>query len=74
MVTGAEVLVTQDPVEAIRDADVVYTDVWVSMGREEESAQRINQFATYQVNRELFSHAKHDAIFMHCLPAHREKK
>jgi ornithine carbamoyltransferase len=71
MVTGAEVLVTQDPVEAIRDADVVYTDVWVSMGREEESAQRINQFATYQVNRELFSHAKHDAIFMHCLPAHR---
>ena len=69
--TGATVLLTQDPVEAIQDADVVYTDTWCSMGQEAEKAQRIKDFDGYQVNGELFSHAKEDAIFLHCLPAYR---
>jgi ornithine carbamoyltransferase len=61
---------TTDPYEAVRDADVVYTDVWVSMGKEEESKLRLTQMAPYQVNSELFAAAKPDAFFMHCLPAH----
>jgi ornithine carbamoyltransferase len=69
--TGSESLITNDPVEAVRHADVVYTDVWASMGQEAEAAERRRVFAPYQVNRELFAHAKPDAIFMHCLPAHR---
>lgn len=68
---GRELLLTTDPVEAIKDADVVYTDTWVSMGQEEEKAVRIKAFDGYQVNRELFAHAKDDAVFMHCLPAYR---
>jgi ornithine carbamoyltransferase len=69
--TGGTCTVTKDPVEAVRGADVVYTDVWASMGREEEKEEREKIFRPYQVNRELFQHAKSDAIFMHCLPAHR---
>lgn len=61
---------TNDPVEAVRDADVVYTDVWVSMGKEEETAERINVMSPYTVTKELFAAAKPDAFFMHCLPAH----
>lgn len=61
---------TNDPVEAVRDADVVYTDVWVSMGKEEETAERINVMSPYTVTSELFAAAKPDAFFMHCLPAH----
>lgn len=61
---------TTDPFEAARDADVVYTDVWVSMGKEEESKERLAQMAPYQVTAELFAAAKPDALFMHCLPAH----
>lgn len=68
---GAEIVVTHDPVEAVKDADVVYTDVWVSMGQEAEKERRIRELSPYQVNRELMIHAKRDAIFMHCLPAHR---
>lgn len=60
--------VTADPVEAVRGADVVYTDVWVSMG---ESDHKRDAFNAYQVDEGLFSHASEDAIFMHCLPAHR---
>jgi ornithine carbamoyltransferase len=65
------VLITSDPVEAVRDADAVYGDVWTSMGQEEEFAQRSKVFLPYQINKTLFSHAKPDAIFLHCLPAHR---
>lgn len=69
--SGKTLLLTEDPFEAIYDADVVYTDTWVSMGQEEEKAQRQNAFKAYQVNKELFKNAKDDAIFMHCLPAYR---
>ncbi|WP_066393985.1 ornithine carbamoyltransferase [Neobacillus mesonae] len=69
--TGACVVITNDPVEAIKDADVVVTDVWTSMGQEEETAKRLKDFAAYQVNQELCQHAKADYLFLHCLPAHR---
>lgn len=69
--TGAQIIITNDPVEAIKDADVVCTDTWVSMGQEAEKAERIKIFKDYQVNKELFAGAKADAIFIHCLPAYR---
>ncbi len=69
--TGGTCTITNDPVEAVRGADVVYTDVWASMGQEAERESRDRVFRPFQVNRELFQHAKSDAIFMHCLPAHR---
>lgn len=69
--TGAKITVVHDPVEGVRDADAVYTDVWASMGQEEEAAERRRIFMPYQVNEDLMAHAKSDAIFMHCLPAHR---
>lgn len=68
---GTEVLVTEDPVAAVAGADVLYTDVWASMGQEEEHAARVRIFSPYQLNSELAGHAKADAIVMHCLPAHR---
>lgn len=61
---------TTDPEAAVRDADVVYTDVWVSMGKEEETRARLAKMAPYQVTEPLFAAAKPDALFMHCLPAH----
>jgi ornithine carbamoyltransferase len=69
--TSARIEVVQDPVEGVRNADVVYTDVWASMGQEAEAEARKKIFLPYQVNRGLMSKAKKDAIFMHCLPAHR---
>ena len=63
--------VTRNPAEAVKGADVVYTDVWTSMGQEEERDHRHKAFAGYQVNALLMAHAKPDALFMHCLPAHR---
>lgn len=69
--TGFELTITNDPVEAVREADAVYTDVWASMGQEAEKEARKKIFLPYQVNRELFSKARPDTYFMHCLPAHR---
>jgi len=69
--SGSNILCTEDPQQAVAQADIVYTDVWASMGQEAESEQRKQIFARYQVNSELFSLAKEDAIFMHDLPAHR---
>jgi ornithine carbamoyltransferase len=68
---GGSLEVTVDPVAGVRDADAVYTDVWTSMGQEREAAERRAIFAPYQVNAALMSHAASDALFMHCLPAHR---
>jgi len=69
--TGGSFHITNDADEAVFHADVVYTDVWTSMGQEEEAEKRREAFRGYQVNERLFRRAKADAIFMHCLPAHR---
>jgi ornithine carbamoyltransferase len=69
--TDASCTITNDPNLAASGADVVYTDVWASMGQEAEAAARRKTFQPYQVNAKLFATAKPDAIFMHCLPAHR---
>jgi len=66
-----DLVVTRDPVEAVRDAVAVYTDVWASMGQESEAEQRRRVFRDYQVNGALMSHTQKGAVFMHCLPAHR---
>ena len=69
--TGGSILVTEDPREAVRDADIIYNDVWTSMGQEEEARKRLAHFEGFQVNRDLMACARPSAIFMHCLPAHR---
>ncbi len=71
LIAGSAVQITHSPKEAIANADVVYTDVWSSMGQETESSERRKVFSSYQVNSALFALAKPDAIFLHCLPAHR---
>ncbi|WP_068676384.1 ornithine carbamoyltransferase [Oceanobacillus sp. Castelsardo] len=71
---GAMISVMENPKEAIANADVVYTDVWASMGQEAEQAKREIAFKGYQVNEQLLSLAKSDVSFMHCLPAHREEE
>jgi ornithine carbamoyltransferase len=68
---GAQLRLFRRPAEAVRGANAVYTDVWTSMGQEAEDAERRRQFSRYQVNAELMALAAPDAIFMHCLPAHR---
>jgi ornithine carbamoyltransferase len=68
---GCAVMVTNDPKEAVRGADIVYTDVWASMGKEKEREKRSKIFRPFQVNAKLIKIAKEDHIFMHCLPAHR---
>jgi ornithine carbamoyltransferase len=70
-VSGGALVITQDVAQALAGAHAVYTDVWTSMGQERESARRKKAFHPYQVNEELFSRARPDAIFMHCLPARR---
>ncbi|MGA2359755.1 MAG: ornithine carbamoyltransferase [Terriglobales bacterium] len=69
--TGGSCRIANNAKEAVAEADVVYTDVWASMGQEADAAKRHKVFRNYQVNSELFACAKRDAIFMHCLPAHR---
>ncbi len=69
--TGSEVRLSNDPGKAVTDADIVYTDVWASMGQESEHAKRVNAFRGYQVNAELMKMADPKALVMHCLPAHR---
>lgn len=69
--TGSQIRHIEDPAEAVKDADVVYTDVWVSMGQEEENAKRLKDLKPYQMNTKLLSNAKKDVLVMHCLPAHR---
>lgn len=69
--TGSQILLTQDPSEAIADADIVYADTWISMGQEAQKEEKLKIFMPYQINSELFSKAKKDAIFLHCLPAYR---
>ncbi len=68
--TGSILQTTTDPVEAVQEADIIYTDVWASMGQESEAEERRQLFQQYQVNLDLLNKAKPDAIFMHCLPAH----
>ncbi len=68
---GSKVEILEDPVEAVKNADVIYTDVWASMGQESEAAERRKHFLKYQVNPELVKNAKDDYLFLHCLPAHR---
>jgi len=70
-VDKTEINVINDPYEAVRDVDVIYTDVWISMGQETEREKRIKDFNKFQVNKTLLSYAKRDVNVMHCLPAHR---
>ncbi len=70
--SGATITLCEDPVEAVNDADVVYADVWVSMGDDEQQRQkRLDELAPYQVNGDIWKYTADEAIFMHCLPAHR---
>ncbi len=72
--TGARIMITDDPIEAVRGVEVVYADVWTSMGQEEGEDERLNTLMPYQINRALWQHVDPGAIFMHCLPAHREEE
>ena len=69
--SGCKVKVTNDPKEAVKEADIVYTDVWASMGKEKEHEKRVKILKPYQVNANLVKEAKENYLFMHCLPAHR---
>ena len=69
--SGAKIEITNDPASAAKDADVLYTDVWASMGKEEEHDKRVSIMKPYQINETILTHAKKDVIVMHCLPAHR---
>ncbi len=69
--TRGKIEILQSPEEAVAGVQAVYTDVWASMGQEDEAAEREKVFAAYQVNERLFAHAAPDAVFLHCLPAHR---
>ncbi len=70
-VAGNRVSLGNDPAQAVQNADLIVTDVWASMGQEEEQKKRMQKFAKYQVNSDIMELANSDALFMHCLPAHR---
>ncbi|MEM3061503.1 MAG: ornithine carbamoyltransferase, partial [Candidatus Bathyarchaeia archaeon] len=70
--TGSRIEIVHDPKEAAIEADVLYTDVWVSMGQDEEAKKRIRDFQGFQINESILKIAKRDSIVMHCLPAHRD--
>jgi ornithine carbamoyltransferase len=69
--SGSKIFITDDPSEAVKNADVIYTDVWTSMGQEKEKAERRTIFAPYQINSNLVKMASPDVLIMHCLPAYR---
>ena len=69
--SGSVLVITDSPSEGVKDADIIYTDVWTSMGQEQENEQRLQDFHGYQVNEELCKFANEDFLFLHCLPAHR---
>ena len=69
--TGKDIEIVHDPVSGVAGSDIIYTDVWVSAGMEEEAKKRMEVFPPFQVNKKLVSKAKPDCIVMHCLPAHR---
>ena len=71
IVSGASLEITSRPEKAVAGANAVYTDVWASMGQENEAEQRRRDFGAFQVNEKLFAQARRDAIFLHCLPAKR---
>ncbi|HLC39429.1 MAG TPA: ornithine carbamoyltransferase [archaeon] len=71
LLDGSLIQIVNDPVAAVKDADVIYSDVWVSMGSEKEMEERLDAFRSFQINGSLASHAKQNYIFMHCMPAHR---
>src|SRR3954465_1810336 len=73
-VSGASLLITHDSAEAVADAHAIYTDVWTSMGQEQEAFERKRAFAPFQVNDTLFAQARPDCVFMHCLPAKRDEE
>ncbi len=68
---GSKIEIFDKPIDAVKNADIIYTDVWASMGQEKEAEDRKKKFAGFQVNAEIVKHAKEDYLFMHCLPAHR---
>jgi ornithine carbamoyltransferase len=70
----AQIVLTDNPSDAVKNADVITTDVWASMGQEHEHTQRLKDFQRFKVDDTLMQQAKHDAIFLHCLPAHREEE
>ncbi|MCC6148405.1 MAG: ornithine carbamoyltransferase, partial [Anaerolineaceae bacterium] len=70
-ISGSKLAFSRDPHQAVKNAHVIYTDTWTSMGQEEESKKREQVFPPYQVNEQLVSEAQKDAIVLHCLPAHR---
>ncbi|WP_142830655.1 ornithine carbamoyltransferase [Planococcus soli] len=72
--TGSTIVITESPEQAVAGSDIIYTDVWASMGQEQETIERLKHFQGFQVNEELVKHANQDYIFMHCLPAHREEE
>jgi len=69
--TGAKIEIIEDPVQAVKNADIIYTDVWASMGQEAEHQERLKIFKPYQINAKLVKSARPDYLFLHCLPAHR---